>query len=67
MGLRCPTMRERSSPSAVTPATLREQADSARYYAYLVGDGGDGAAGRLRDFAAELEERAAALERQHVR
>ena len=60
-------MRKPVRAPAETPAELRERADRARFYAHSVGDGGDGAAGRLRDFAAELEDQAAALERQDVR
>jgi hypothetical protein len=42
------------------PAVLRAQADHARFCAQVVDD--DAAAVRLRIFAAELEQRAAALE-----
>ena len=55
-------MPERSPRCAVTPAAFRERAAQARRLAR--GLAGDPAAKRLNDFADELEERAAALERE---
>jgi hypothetical protein len=55
-------MPERSPRCADTPAALRERAAHARRLA--LGLVGDPAAERLNNFADELEERAAALERE---
>ena len=55
-------MPPRSPRCADTPAALRERAEHARRLAR--GLVGDPAAERLNNFADELEERAAALERE---
>ena len=51
-----------------TPTALREQADRARFYAHMFEAhmlrGDDAVVKRLRAYAAELEVRAAALERR---
>ena len=61
-------MAKRSSRSTVTPTALREQADRARFYAHMFEAhmlrGDDAVVKRLRAYAAELEVRAAALERK---
>ena len=56
------TMPEQSPRCTDTPAALRERAAHARRLA--LGLAGDPAAERLNNFADELEERAAALERE---
>ena len=45
----------------MNPAALRDQADRVRFYAHMLSHD-EMAADRLRDFAAELDARAAALE-----